>query len=231
MKKFKIEIVKNGPYKISKAVPLINETILSKSDAPDESIAWHKVKSYKVPEDEEYYLCRCGQSKNTPFCDGSHETNNFNGTELASKEIYEKRAVVDEGETVDLLDDKKICAGLRFCRAYGGIRNLVHNSSDEELREKAKDETIKCSAGRITLRDKETGELIEEEFEPEISTVEDPYRNYYGPLWVKGDIELYGSDGEKYEDRQRVTLCRCGESKNKPFCDSAHYECKHMKLD
>ena len=43
-----------------------------------------------------------------------------------------------------------------------------------------------------------------------------------GPLWVTGGIAVEGADGETYEVRNRATLCRCGASKNKPFCDGEH---------
>ena len=42
---------------------------------------------------------------------------------------------------------------------------------------------------------------------------------------VKPGFEIRGvtvADGERYEVRNRVTLCRCGASANKPFCDGAH---------
>ena len=35
---------------------------------------------------------------------------------------------------------------------------------------------------------------------------------------------IEGADGEAYEARNRVTLCRCGASNNKPFCDGKHVE-------
>ena len=41
-------------------------------------------------------------------------------------------------------------------------------------------------------------------------------------MWVKGGLRIESSDGTNYEIRNRVTLCRCGKSKNKPFCDSSH---------
>jgi len=40
---------------------------------------------------------------------------------------------------------------------------------------------------------------------------------------VRGKIPIQSADGKIYEKRNRITLCRCGESLNKPFCDSSHY--------
>lgn len=44
-----------------------------------------------------------------------------------------------------------------------------------------------------------------------------------GPLYVRGDIELTMPDGESRRET-RVALCRCGDSKNKPYCDNTHVE-------
>jgi len=41
-------------------------------------------------------------------------------------------------------------------------------------------------------------------------------------IWVKGGIPIQSSKGFVYEIRNRVTLCRCGKSANKPFCDGTH---------
>jgi hypothetical protein len=70
--------------------------------------------------------------------------------------------------------------------------------------------------------DLETGEDIEPVFEPSIGLVEDTARGVSGPLWVRGGIPIVAADGETYEVRNRVTLCRCGRSSNKPYCDGAH---------
>ncbi|MCJ7713336.1 CDGSH iron-sulfur domain-containing protein, partial [Candidatus Bathyarchaeota archaeon] len=43
-----------------------------------------------------------------------------------------------------------------------------------------------------------------------------------GPIWVKGGVIVESSDGTSYEVRNRQTLCRCGKSENKPFCDGTH---------
>jgi CDGSH-type Zn-finger protein len=43
-------------------------------------------------------------------------------------------------------------------------------------------------------------------------------------VWVRGGITVQTMDGTTYEVRNRATLCRCGHSGNKPFCDGAHAE-------
>ena len=50
-----------------------------------------------------------------------------------------------------------------------------------------------------------------------------PLRN--GPLLVTGAIEVTHDDG-RVEHLPRATLCRCGLSKNKPFCDNSHLTAK-----
>ncbi|MFE2733740.1 CDGSH iron-sulfur domain-containing protein [Streptomyces sp. NPDC059349] len=39
---------------------------------------------------------------------------------------------------------------------------------------------------------------------------------------MRGGIPVTAADGTPYEVRNRVTLCRCGASRNKPFCDGTH---------
>lgn len=45
-----------------------------------------------------------------------------------------------------------------------------------------------------------------------------------GPYSVEGPIRLVDADGNAYDvsERKRVSLCRCGASVNKPFCDGTH---------
>ena len=43
-----------------------------------------------------------------------------------------------------------------------------------------------------------------------------------GEYQLRGDVELVTMSGETVAEEYRMTLCRCGESDNKPFCDNAH---------
>jgi CDGSH-type Zn-finger protein len=51
--------------------------------------------------------------------------------------------------------------------------------------------------------------------------------NRNGPIKVEGDVPLFDADGNAVETREGKAyfLCRCGASKNKPFCDGAHNQC------
>ena len=71
--------------------------------------------------------------------------------------------------------------------------------------------------------DKQAGKLIEPKFGKSIGLVEDPAMGVSGPLLVLGEIPVESADGKIYRLRNRITLCRCGKSKNKPFCDSSHF--------
>ncbi len=65
---------------------------------------------------------------------------------------------------------------------------------------------------------------VEPSLEKSIAVINDPgVVDDVPPLWVRGGIPIYSADGKLYEIRNRVTLCRCGKSTNKPFCDSSHY--------
>ena len=48
-----------------------------------------------------------------------------------------------------------------------------------------------------------------------------------GSLRIEGDFEIVDKDGNKFDlsGRTSISLCRCGLSKNKPFCDSTHKVC------
>jgi len=218
-KKGKVIISKNGPYVVSGSVPLQKEIII-----PDEegfSCGWKKGEQY--PNKEKYSLCRCGNSKNKPFCDGSHLEDVFNGMETASRKNYLEQ--VDskiDGPELTLTDAQCLCAGGRFCDREGGTWNLVENSNDSQLKKLAVQQACDCPSGRLVSWDKKTGKAIEPEFKESISIVEDYETGASGPLWVKGGIEIESADGNMYEKRNRVTLCRCGKSGNKPFCDGNH---------
>lgn len=43
-----------------------------------------------------------------------------------------------------------------------------------------------------------------------------------GPLRVTGPVVLEDAEGNRFETKEQFFLCRCGMSKNKPFCDGSH---------
>ena len=83
-----------------------------------------------------------------------------------------------------------------------------------------------CPAGRLVAFDKATGTTIEENLPVSIGLIEDPVEDCSGPIWLRGGISLTSADGYQYEVRNRITICRCGASRNKPFCDGSHASLK-----
>ena len=165
-------------------------------------------------------LCRCGKTKTPPFCDGTHNNCNFDGTETASFEPFINNAVKYEGKNLVLYDNEKYCALARFCDAYGTIWNLILNG-DKKSDELAIKEADLCPSGRLIMYDKE-GNILEKKLSAEISVLEDPCYRVSGPLRLQGNIRVESADGRSYEIRSKQTLCRCGNSANKPFCDCSH---------
>jgi CDGSH-type Zn-finger protein len=217
----RIVIVENGPYRVSGGLPLAKEIILT--DSEGYSVKWGK--GHRYPTREKYDLCRCGQSGKMPYCDDTHLEIGFDGTETASRKNYIERAKRIQGPDLVLTDAEDLCTNARFCDAAGGIWKLTRNSADAKSREMAIQEASNCPSGRLVVWDVKTGDPIEPKFEPSISLVEDPQQKASGPIWVKGGVPLESSsDGTRYETRNRVALCRCGSSANKPFCDGSHIQ-------
>lgn len=214
--KFKIKVSNNGPYLISGGIPISHQII--GTDAEGYSYEWRMGDTY--PPQENYALCRCGNSSNKPFCDGTHLKVGFHGAETASRKPYLKQAEEIKGPVLKLTDAQDLCAFARFCDRAGGIWNLTLQSKDPNARETAIEEVKNCPSGRLVIWDKD--KEIEPQFEPSIGLVEDCEEGISGPIWVRGGIPVESADGITYEIRNRVTLCRCGKSSNKPFCDSSH---------
>jgi CDGSH-type Zn-finger protein len=216
----KIKVSKNGPYLVEGGVPLIQEEICN--DDEGYCRKWKEVTRYHVQE--KYALCRCGHSENKPFCDGTHAKIHFNGTETAGNESYLRHPKIVEGQALKLEDVEDLCVHARFCMRAGGIWNLTKQSGIPEARDTAIEEACNCPSGRLVVRDRKSGQTIEPELEKSIVVIEYPARNEHGPLWVRGGIPVESADGKPYTVRNRVTLCRCGKSENKPFCDGSHVE-------
>jgi CDGSH-type Zn-finger protein len=212
-----IRVTENGPYQVIGSVPMARQTIAT--DAEGGSIGWAPGAAFDTPA--EYFLCRCGQSADKPFCDDSHLRVAFDGTETASRAPYREQAVAQAGPIVDLTDAEPLCAFARFCDVGGQVWNLVE-SSDEEAARLAVGEAELCPSGRLIAWDRRTRQAFEPTYEPSIGIVEDPAERVSGPIWVRGGIPVTAADGTQYEVRNRMTLCRCGGSRNKPFCDGTH---------
>lgn len=243
-KKFVIKIIEDGPYEVYYEIPLYKEKFKIDEDgnavdflkqsskncmhSPEEKRDTINVKNYlKPPNEKAYYLCRCGHSKNKPFCDGEHECISFKGKEKAKMDSFKNLAKHYNGKYLDLLDRKDLCAVARFC-------DTKQNTWYEIIRGSKADaglavyQALNCPSGRLSVMTKK-GKELENEYEKEIVILYDPKFDKKGPLAIRGGVKLISSNNKAYEVRNRYTLCRCGESKNMPFCDSSHLECKHMK--
>jgi CDGSH-type Zn-finger protein len=213
----RIRVVRNGPYVVTGRVPLSEQIIVV--DSRGNAVAWREGRRY--PEQETYALCRCGKSRNMPFCDGTHARIGFKAIETASRVPYIEQAQVVEGPGLKLTDAEALCASARFCERAGGVWDLTLHSSQAEVRRLAIEECELCPSGRLVAWTKEDN-AIEPDLVPSIGLVEDPQVGVSGPIWVRGGIPIESADGTLWETRNRVTLCHCGKSRNMPFCDGSH---------
>jgi CDGSH-type Zn-finger protein len=182
-----------------------------------EPIGWEEPAPIDNPA--EFDLCRCGESTRKPFCDASHETSGFDGSEVADRTPRAARASVLAGEGVVMTDDRSLCTHAGHCAdRFTDVWEMIRGTSDPAARARLRRMVELCPSGRLAHAPTVDAEALEPEFEPSIAVIRD------GPLWVRGGIPVESSDGTTYEVRNRVTLCRCGHSNNKPFCDGTHKE-------
>jgi len=218
----RVTVTKNGPYLVTGDVALAKQTILA--DAEGGSEAWQEGESIVHPAI--YALCRCGASRTKPFCDGMHHKIGFDGTEVASRQPHRDQASFSDGPVLQLSDAVSLCALGRFCDPNGTVWEQANRTDDPEVRAMFIRQVNNCPSGRLVASDKATGRAIETTLPVSIGLIEDPVEECSGPLWLRGGISVVAADGYEYEVRNRTTLCRCGASKNKPFCDGSHVPVK-----
>jgi len=159
----KIKVCKDGPYTISGAIPLLELTV--SNDAEDCPCDYHVGKRFPLHED--YSLCRCGQSRDKPFCDKTHEAAHFNGTETARPSSYRTRAEELQGPKLVLTDVRDLCSHVGMCLREGGIRNLILHSDDPEARRIALEEVANCNSGRLMASNKKMQDLLNLNWSPQ----------------------------------------------------------------
>ena len=199
----RITVTPNGPYKVEGHVPI--------TDARGED----------VTREPRVFLCRCGQSKSKPFCDGSHKRVGFDGTEVADHGRMEDRRDTYQGDGIVLYDDRTRCAHAGACT--GGLPAVWKLNEEPwiDARGASGDDiaavVARCPSGALTYARPGDAATVEEPMDPAVMAVPN------GPYRVRGGVPVVSGDGEPYEVRARQTLCRCGQSKNKPFCDGSHW--------
>lgn len=221
--KYYVTIMNNGPYLVYGNPPL-NQQII---EVNEEGECWtfSEGRSFEM-DAEPVALCRCGASKDKPYCDGAHMKEDWEPQLTAKEEPLLDGAAVYDGPELSLTDNKEYCVFARFCDAKGRVWNLVKESDDPEKREHVIHEANMCPGGRLSAWDKKTKKPFEPHYDPGLALIEDKPMAISGGLWIKGGIPVRRQDGYTYEVRNRVVLCRCGQSSNKPFCDGMHASVK-----
>ena len=163
------------------------------------------------------YLCRCGHSKNKPFCDGTHEKVGF----TSKQEISEETLQVYEGKEITVNFNRSICAGAANCvhglpSVFASDKSTNWIYPDKDSNDKIIKTVNSCPSGALSysIKGKVT---IDKRIEIKISIVKN------GPYVVEG-VKLEGMPTPTNFSTTKYVLCRCGHSKNRPFCDYSHAE-------
>jgi CDGSH-type Zn-finger protein len=163
-------------------------------------------------------LCRCGGSKLKPYCDGTHARIGF--CSAKAPERTPDRLDTYVAKEIVVLDNRGTCC--HFGNCTGKLPQVFHDKSEPFVTaDGANADEIEqivraCPSGALGFA--KDGVTYEGEArEPEVYVAANA--SYY----VRGGIELDGEPMNKGASREHYALCRCGHSKNKPFCDGTHW--------
>lgn len=186
---------------------------------PQESEALTNSKDEKLYHLNASVLCRCGASQNKPFCDGTHGKIGFCDQKETDGHLDKRIDYV--GRDITIHDNRGICSHAGHCTgALPSVFKLGQEpwidpdgASKEEIIETIK----KCPSGALSYS-VDGVEYRDQDREPFVTVSKN------GPYEVAGGIEVVGHNNraEKVSE-EHCTLCRCGSSKNKPFCDGTHW--------
>jgi CDGSH-type Zn-finger protein len=216
----RIVVLAGGPYMVYGDVPLVRKRTIF-SDNGD-SLNWEKT---EVIETEDVYaLCRCGRSSTKPFCDGTHVRIGFEGSETADTAVTAARQRIYDGTEIVVKRDGSLCMHAGFCVARTRrIPEMMPDTGDSDVRAQIMGMIDRCPSGSYVYALEGGGADVEADLPAAIAVTEEK-GSIAACLWVTGGIPVQRADGQPLETRNRVTLCRCGESNSKPLCDGTHRE-------
>jgi CDGSH-type Zn-finger protein len=163
-------------------------------------------------------LCRCGGSSKKPMCDGTHRRNGFSDAKSADPALDRREAYA--GRAITIFDNRAICSHAGFCtdRLKSVFRMDAEPWIDPDAASVA--EIIaaieKCPSGALGYA-RDGVEAPPPKREPLVTVMNN------GPYAVTGGVPLEAVAFGDGASREHYTLCRCGGSKNKPFCDGTHW--------
>lgn len=196
-----IECKPNGPYLVKGLANLRN--------ARGESLAVDAVVA----------LCRCGGSATKPFCDGTHRRNGFSDARSADR--APDRQDVYRATTITIHDNRGICAHAGICTDR--LASVFKYGSEPWIDASGANvaaiiQTVQaCPSGALSYSLEGT-EAAQPDRPPGITVTKN------GPYAVVGSVELVNVAWGRGASTEHYTLCRCGASKNKPFCDGSHFD-------
>jgi len=196
----KIKPLKNGPLQVKKLQKFRNS------------------RGERIQTKPTMALCRCGESKNKPFCDFTHVSIGFTDDKLKDRVLDKKDTY--KGKSITIHDNRGICSHAGFCtdNLPGVFRMGTEPWIDPDGADVGDIKRVirMCPSGALsyTENEKETNEFFDE---TEI------YIAKNGPYYVRGGVEIENVELGDDASKEHYTLCRCGKSGNKPRCDGSHW--------
>ena len=166
-------------------------------------------------------MCRCGGSDNKPFCDGTHARNGFSSDKLEGRAADHRDNY--DGDKITIHDNRGICAHAGYCT--DSLPSVFKLGTEPWIdpngasREDIIGVTGKCPSGALSYS-MDNNEHGDNDVESKIFVAP------HGPYIVTGGPELLDTEIGEGVSTEHFTICRCGGSKNKPFCDGTHWHIK-----
>ena len=163
-------------------------------------------------------LCRCGGSKTKPLCDGTHSTIGFSDKRETDGANNQRKSYA--GKAIAIHDNRGLCAHAGYCTDH--LPSVFREEGGPWIDPDGADAAAiiatieQCPSGALSYSVDGT-EHRDHDAAPSVTAT----RN--GPYAVTGGIELIGVAFGDGASKEHYTLCRCGASKNKPFCDGSHW--------
>ncbi len=205
-----VQAALNGPYLVTNVTRLTN---------------WL---GEEVPARPTLALCRCGASESKPLCDGSHARIGFTAQKSPDRVPDQRDTYV--GQQVTVFDNRGICQHSGLCTDR--LASVFHTDTEPFVTPSGgrMDEIVRavrdCPSGALSF----AVDAVEARDQVDHANVRPPAIEVTkdGPYRVTGGVELVGADGNdepraQGSSREHYALCRCGQSRNKPFCSGMHW--------